>query len=100
MVGTLARLSGCLSQSTKSGANLAFAKPAHKRATHEGPLPFAVMGMLGLTRSPGQANADGRGYNFSLETPFFAEISGLAAIFPETAICEQHSLEVRDRMAD
>src|SRR4029077_7254935 len=79
---------------------LAFTKPAHKRATYEGPLPFAVVGMLGLTRSPGQANAACSDYNFSLYTPSFRIFSGLVAIRPETAICEKHPLQARDRMAD
>src|SRR6516164_9844189 len=100
MVGTPGAIVGVSLAKHEIRGEFGFAKPAHKRATYEGPLPFAVMGMLGLTRSPGQANADCRDYNFSLEAPFLLNFWGLAAIFPETAICEQHPLEVRGRMAD
>src|ERR1700676_3698767 len=44
---------------------------AHKRATYEGPLPLAIIGMLELTPRPGQANADRENYDFSLGTLIF-----------------------------
>jgi hypothetical protein len=43
------------------------ARPAHKRAKKEGPLPLAFTGMLELTPRPGQANADRSNYDFSLK---------------------------------
>src|SRR5580692_4287845 len=73
---------------------------AHKRATYEGPLPLAIIGMLELTPRPGQANADRENYDFSLDTPSSPVFQGLLAIVPESTICEQHPLDARDRMAD
>jgi hypothetical protein len=43
------------------------AKIAHNLAKSEGPLPLAVVTMLGLTQTPGQANAECGIYDFSLE---------------------------------
>jgi len=53
------------------------AKPAHKRAKCEGPLPLAIAGMLELTPRPGQANAHRRDYDFSLGTPISFIFSAL-----------------------
>jgi hypothetical protein len=54
-----------------------FAKSAHNLAKSEGPPPLAVTAMLGLTRSPGQANADLENYDFSLNTANSSIYSGL-----------------------
>ena len=42
---------------------------AHNLAKADGPPPVAVKPMLGLTRTPGQADADHGTYDFSLEHP-------------------------------
>ncbi len=42
---------------------------AHKLANSEGPPPLAIVGMLGLTRTPGQDDAAHDTYNFSLVIP-------------------------------
>src|ERR1700736_3302173 len=81
-------------------ANLAAPKIAHKLAKSKGPPPLAVAPMLGLTRMPGQADADLGIYDFSLENSRLSRfLRPLQAIPPETVICEQHSLDARDGVA-
>src|SRR5258707_13003322 len=62
--------------------------------------PLAVTPMLGLTRRLRQATADRETYDFSLSSPILAFFQAFAALLLETAICEQHPLDARDRMAD
>jgi hypothetical protein len=63
-------------QCAKSAANLGNAKSAHNLAKCKGPQPLAVVAMLGLTRSLGQANPDHGIYDFSLSilsSPIFSD---------------------------
>ena len=61
-------------------ANSASPKSLTTSRTQEGPPPLAVMPMLGLTRTPGQANAGQGVYDFSLEylliVPIFQAFEG------------------------
>jgi len=61
----------------EAGRDFGDAKSAHNLAKCGRPPPVAVAAMLGLTGSPGQANAGHRNYDFSLVTPNFPDLSGL-----------------------
>ena len=64
------------------GCEFGDAKIAHNLAKSEGPPPLAVVTMLGLTRTPGQANAACQIYDFSLDAADCPDFSGLCRPSP------------------